>query len=102
MKNIDEFLAVINLCNNTELETLTTRCEQLLNERKTAARNGLRQELMENLQKAIGDILHNGFDLTIANTERDYIDGHEDVWFCSDDHYHIEIEQRFAATLILC
>lgn len=92
MKNIDEFLAIVNLCNDDELETLTARCEELLNERKTAARNALRHELMENLQKAIGDILHNGFDLTIANTERNYIDGHEDVWFQPDDIYHIEIE----------
>jgi len=92
MKNIDELLAVINLCNDTELETLTARCEQLLNERKTAARNALRQELMANLQQVIGAILGNGFDLTIANTERNYIDGHEDVWFCPDDHYSIEIE----------
>ena len=92
MKNINEFLAIINLCNDEELETLTARCEELLNERKTAARNALRRELMENLQKAIGDILHNGFDLTIANTERNYIEGHEDVWFQPDDIYHIEIE----------
>lgn len=92
MKNINEFLAIINLCNDDELETLTARCEELLNERKTAARNALRRELMENLQKAIGDILHNGFDLTIANTERNCIDGHEDVWFQPDDIYHIEIE----------
>lgn len=92
MKNINEFLAIINLCNDAELETLTARCEELLNERKTAARNALRQELMANLQKAIGDILLNGFDLSITNTERNYIDGHEDVWFQPDDNYHIEIE----------
>lgn len=92
MKNIEEFLAIVNLCDDTELETLTARCNELLQERKTAARNALRHELMENLQKAIGDIFHNGFDLTIANTERNYMDGHEDVWFCPDDIYHIEIE----------
>lgn len=88
----DSLLAMTALFNDAELETLTTHCNELLQERKTAARNALRRELMENLQKAIEDILHNGFDLTIANTERNYIDGHEDVWFCSDDHYHIEIE----------
>lgn len=91
MKNINEFLAIINLCNDAELQTLTTRCEELLKERKDAAREALRQELMKNLQKAIGDILHNGFDLTITNTERTYIEGHSDVWFQSNDIYSIEI-----------
>lgn len=92
MKNINEFLAIINLCDDNELETLTSRCNELLQERKTAARNALRQELMANLQQVISAILGNGFSLTIANTERNYIDGHEDVWFQPDDIYHIEIE----------
>jgi len=92
MKNIDEFLAIINLCNDDELETLTARCNELLKERKTAAREALRQELMANLQQVISAILGNGFGLTITNTERNYMDGHEDVWFCPDDHYSIEIE----------
>ena len=92
MKNIDEFLAIINLCNDDELEILTSHCNELLNERKTAAREALRLELMGNLQQVIGAILGNGFDLIITNTERNEYDGHEEVWFGSDDHYSIEIE----------
>ena len=92
MKNINEFLAIINLCDDNELETLTARCNELLQERKTAARNALRHELMENLQKAISDILHNGFTLYIQNTERNGNDGCEHVYFEPEDIYHIEIE----------
>lgn len=92
MKDINEFLAIINLCNDNELETLTSRCNELLQERKTAARNALRQELMANLQQVMSAILGNGFDLTISNTCRNHYDGHEEVWFTSDDHYSIEIE----------
>ena len=92
MKNIDEFLAIVNLCDDTELETLTAHCNELLQERKTAARNALRQELTKSLQKTIGDILLLGFGLTITNTDRNDYDGHEEVWFCPDDHYDIEIE----------
>ena len=98
----DSLLAMTALLNNEELEALAFKCEELIKDRERIKREELRQELMGNLQKAIGDILHNGFDLTIANTERNYIDGHEEVWFQPDDIYHIEIEQRFAATLILC
>lgn len=92
MKNINEFLAIINLCDDNELETLTSRCNELLKERQTAARNALRQELMANLQQTISAILGNGFDLTITNTDRNHYNGHEEVWFCPDDHYSIEIE----------
>lgn len=93
MNNVDELLAIISLCDDSELETITSSCERLLNERKTAARNALRLELMANLQQAIGMILDSGFELTITNTDREeYIEGHEDVWFCSNDHYSVEIE----------
>ena len=88
MKNINEFLAIINLCDDNELETLTARCNELLQERKTAARNALRQELMANLQQTISAILGNGFALTIENTD-------DPVWkvcFEPRDHYSIEIE----------
>lgn len=88
----DSLLAMTALFNDAELETFATHCNKLLQEHKTAARNALRQELMANLQQTISAILGNGFDLTITNTERNYIDGHEDVWFCPDDHYSIEIE----------
>ena len=94
MQNINEFLAIINLCDDNELETLTSRCNELLQERKTAARNALRHELMKNLQKAIGDILLNDFDLIISNTERNDEDGYRVVYFAPDDIYHIEIEDE--------
>ena len=90
--HFDSLLAMTALCNDTELQALTDKCQQLIADREHTKREELRQELMANLQQVIGAILGNGFDLTIANTERNYIDGHEDVWFCPDDHYHIEIE----------
>jgi len=91
MKNINEFLAIINRCDDNELETLTTRCEQLLNERK-ATRDALRRELMENLQKALSDILHNGFSLTIENTEKEWSDRYRCVIFDPNEIYSIDIE----------
>lgn len=94
MNNIDELLAIISLCDDSELETLTSSCERLLNERKAAARNALRHELMENLQKAIGDILRNGFSLTIMNTERDHqIDDFDEVYLDPKDFYNIRIDE---------
>lgn len=91
MKNINEFLAIVNLCNDNELETITAHCEQLLNERKTS-RNALRCELMENLQEVLGAILHNGFSLTIENTEKDPHDRYHCVMFDPDEFYSIEME----------
>lgn len=91
MNNVDELLAIISLCDDSELETITSSCERLLNERKTA-RNTLRRELMANLQQAIGAILGNGFELTITNWDRNHSDGSDEVCFCPDDHYSIEIE----------
>lgn len=88
----DSLLAMTALCNDAELRTLADKCQNLIADRERIKREELRHELMENLQKAIGDILHNGFDLTIANTERNSIYGHVDVWFEPDDIYHIEIE----------
>ena len=43
---------------------------------------------MGNLQKAIGDILHNGFNLMIENVENP----NWAVKFLPDEIYHIEIE----------
>ena len=91
MKNINEFLATINLCNDNELETLAAHCERLLNERKTT-RDALRRELMENLQKALSDVLHNGFSLAIENIEKDLHDRYRCVIFDPDEIYSIEIE----------
>lgn len=88
----DSLLAMTALCNEDELRALAEKCQNLIADRERIKREELRQELMANLQQVIGAILGNGFDLTIANTERNYIDGHDEVWFCPDDHYHIEIE----------
>jgi hypothetical protein len=47
---------------------------------------------MENLQKAIGDILHNDFSLTIKNTERNHeYDDYDEVFFDIEDIYSIEM-----------
>ena len=92
MKSIDEMIDIINWYNDEQFEELTNRCNELLKERKTAARNSLRSKLMENLQDAISDILDNGFDLAITNTYRTSYDDHKDVWFSPDDIYSIELE----------
>lgn len=92
MNDFDRMINDLPLLNETELEALTIACQTRVENKKKARREALRQELMANLQQTISAILGNGFDLTITNTERNYMDGHEDVWFCPDDHYHIEIE----------
>ena len=92
MNEFDRMINNLNLLNETELEGLAEVCRARIEGKKKARREALRQELMANLQQTISAILGNGFDLTITNTERNYIDGHEDVWFCPDDHYSIEIE----------
>lgn len=88
----DSLLAMVNLCDDNELETLTSRCNKLLQERKTAARNALRQELMTNLQQTISAILDNGFGLTIENLDTSRYDDYRRVCLCQDEHYDIEIE----------
>lgn len=88
----DSLFAMITLLNDAELHDLADRCQNLIEARERLKREGLRQELMGNLQKAIGDILHNGFSLYIKNTERNEDDECEDVYFEPEDIYHIEIE----------
>ena len=79
--------------NEVELEALAAACQKRVEEKKKARREGLRQELMGNLQKAISDILHNDFYLTIKNTERDHkYDDYDEVVFDPDDIYSIEIK----------
>ena len=90
--HFDSLLAMTALLNNQELEALAFKCEELIKDRERIKREELRQELMGNLQKAICDILHNGFALYIQNTERDENDGCEDVYFETEDVCHIEIE----------
>lgn len=92
MKYINELLGVINLCDDNELETLTSHCNNLLQERKTAARHALRQELMTNLQQTINAILNNDFCLTIENLDTNRYDDYKRVCLCQDEHYDIEIE----------
>lgn len=89
----DSLLAMTTLLNNQELEALAFKCEELIKDRERIKREELRHELMGNLQKAIGDILHNGFGLFIQNTELNP-EEHEytAVYFDPEDIYHIEIE----------
>jgi biotin-(acetyl-CoA carboxylase) ligase len=88
----DSLLAMTALCNDAELRALADKCQNLIADRERIKREELRQELMGNLQKAIGDILHNGFALYIQNTERNENDGCEHVYFDTKDIYHIELE----------
>ena len=89
----DSLSAMTALLNDAELRALADKCQNLIADRERIKRNELRRELMENLQKAIGDILHNDFSLYIQNTE---LNPDEDectsVYFDPEDIYHIEIE----------
>lgn len=91
--NFDQLSAMTALLTNDELEALAFKCEELLKDRERIKREELRQELMGNLQKAIGDILHNGFTLYIQNTDLDLVeDDCTAVYFDPENIYHIEIE----------
>jgi len=91
--HFDSLSAMIALLNDDELRALANKCQSLIADRERIKRNELRQELMENLQKAIGDILHNGFYLIIKNTERDHEkDDYDEVIFDSEDIYSIEMQ----------
>lgn len=86
--HFDSLLSMTALLNDTELQALADKCQNLIADRERIQREELRQELMENLQKAIGDILHNGFNLIIENTDNpNWV-----VKFLPDEIYHIEIE----------
>lgn len=77
------------------LEYAISELTKELENRKKIKREELRQELMGNLQKAIGDILHNNFYLIVKNTERDHkSDDYDEVIFDHGDIYSIEIGQR--------
>ena len=86
--HFDSLFTMTALLNNQELEALAFKCEELIKDRERIKREELRQELMGNLQKAIGDILHNGFNLMIENVENP----NWAVRFLPDEIYHIEIE----------
>lgn len=80
------------LMSNTQLETAINKFSEILKKRKEIEREELRQKLMENLQNALSDILHNGFTLTIENTDRDCHDDYGCVVFDPDEIYSITIE----------
>ena len=86
--NSDSLFAMITLLNDAELRALADRCQNLIEARERIKREGLRQELMGNLQKAIGDILHNGFNLVIENLDNPSWT----VQFLPDESPNIEIE----------
>lgn len=86
--HFDSLFAMTALLNNEELSALAAKCEGLIKDRERIKREELRQELMENLQKAIGDILHNDFGLMIENIDNP----NWAVRFEPDEVYHIEIK----------
>ena len=93
MDELDKMIRSLNLLNETELEALAEVCQARVEGKKKARREALRQELMGNLQKAIGDILHNDFTLFIKNTELNPDEyKYTAVYFNPEDIYHIEIE----------
>ena len=93
MDELDKMIRSLNLLNETELEVLAELCQKRVEEKKKARREGLRQELMRNLQKAIDDILHNGFAVTIENTELNLDEtDYAAVYFEPEDTYSIKIE----------
>ena len=85
---LDSLLAVTAMLTDTELHALANKCQNLIADRERIKRNELRQELMENLQKALSDILHNGFSLTIENLDNQ----NWAVQFLPDESPHIEIK----------
>lgn len=90
--HFDSLFAMTALLNDTELQALADKCQQLIADRERIKRNELRQKLVENLQSALSDILHNNFALIIKNTE---LNPEEDEYYavCFDpqDIYSIEM-----------
>ena len=84
----DTLFDMTTLLNDAELHALVDKCQNLIADRERIQREELRQELTENLQKAIDDILRNGFDLTIENLDNP----NWAVKFLPDESPNIEIE----------
>lgn len=84
----DSLLAMTAMLNDAELRALADKCQYLIADRERIQREELRRELMGNLQKAIGDILHNDFNLVIENVDNP----NWAVQFLPDEIYHIEIK----------
>ena len=85
---LDMLLDMTTLLNDTELHALADKCQNLITDRERTKREELRQELLGNLQKAIDDVLHNGFSLSIEN----YDNPNWAVKFLPDESPDIEIE----------
>lgn len=93
MNEFDRMINNLTLLNEAELEALAEVCQARAEGKKKARREGLRQKLMENLQKAIGDILHNDFSLIIKNTDLDPDeDEYTKVYFEPEDGYSIHMK----------
>lgn len=92
MNDFDRMINSLTLLNEVELEALAEVCQTRIEAKRKARREGLRQELMSNLQNALSDILHNNFALIIKNTE---LNPEEDecyaVCFDPQDIYSIEM-----------
>lgn len=86
--NFDQLSAMAALLTDDELEALVYKCEDLIKDRERVQREEQRQELMKNLQKAIGDVLNNNFSLMIENVDNP----NWAVQFLPNEVYHIEIE----------
>jgi len=84
----DSLLAMTALCNDAELRALADKCQNLIADRERIKREELRQELLGNLQKAIDDVLHNGFSFSIENLDNP----NWAVKFLPDESPNIEIE----------
>jgi chemotaxis protein CheY-P-specific phosphatase CheC len=95
MNDFDRMINSLTLLNEVELEALAEVCQTKIEAKKKARREGLRQELMGNLQSALSDILHNDFTLTIKNTERNHeYDDYDEVFFEPEDIYSIEMKDN--------
>lgn len=90
--HFDSLCAMTALLNDDELRALADKCQNLIADRERIKRNELRKKLMENLQNALSDILHNDFALIIQNTE---LNPEEDeycaVCFDPEDVYSIKM-----------
>ena len=86
--HFDSLFAMTTLLNDAELRALADKCQNLIADRERIKREELRQELMENFQKAFDDILRNGFNLMIENLDNpNWV-----AYFLPDETPNIEIE----------
>lgn len=86
--HFDQLSAMTALLTNDELHALADKCQNLVADRERVEREELRQKLIENLQRAIDDVLLNGFKLTIEDVNYENCE----VQLFPDDNYNIEIK----------